>query len=328
MDRFSLSALGRVLILGLGLCCASAKAWTPVFVLNSLDSTVSVIDPRDWHLIKTIATGKEPHHLYLTPDERSMIVANAGGDSLTFVDPKTAEIQRVVKGTLDPYQLRFSPDMKWFVTLANRLNHVDIYRWDGQALTLVKRVPTGKTPSHLWIDSKSTTIYASMQDSDELVSVDLATQTLKWRVKTGSTPADVFGTADDKSLLVALTGGQEVQVYDITQSPAPLIKTIATGKGAHSFRALGDGQHVLVSNRAANTVSVIDLPSLTVERTFAAPGGPDDMEISVDRKTVYVSSRWIKKLSIIDLASGKLLNQINVGKSPHGVWTLEHAPRQ
>ena len=90
MDRFSLSALGRVLILGLGLCCASAKAWTPVFVLNSLDSTVSVIDPRDWHLIKTIATGKEPHHLYLTPDERSMIVANAGGDSLTYVDPKTA----------------------------------------------------------------------------------------------------------------------------------------------------------------------------------------------------------------------------------------------
>ena len=52
------------------------------------------------------------------------------------------------------------------------------------------------------------------------------------------------------------------------------------------------------------------------------------MEISMDRKTVYVSSRWIKKLSIIDLASGKLLKQINVGKSPHGVWTLEHAPRQ
>jgi len=75
-------------------------------------------------------------------------------------------------------------------------------------------------------------------------------------------------------------------------------------------------------------VSVIDLPTLTVQRTFAAPGGPDDMEISLDHKTVYVSSRWIKKLSIIDLASGQLMKQINVGKSPHGVWTLEHALRQ
>ena len=328
MNRFVSSASGFALTLCLGVMCMSAHAASPVFVLNSLDSTVSVIDPSDWHVTKTIDTGKEPHHLYLTPDERSMIVANAGGDSLTFIDPRTAEVQRVVKGTLDPYQLRFSPDMKWFVTLANRLNHVDIYRWDGQALTLVKRVPTGKTPSHLWIDSKSASVYATMQDSDELVAIDLASQTLKWRVKTGSTPADVFGSSDDKSLLVAMTGGQEVQVFDITQSPARLVKTIPTGQGAHSFRALGDGQHVLVSNRAANTVSVIDLTSLSVERSFAAPGGPDDMEISTDRKTVYVSSRWIKKLSIIDLASGKLLKQINVGKSPHGVWTLEHAPRQ
>ncbi len=328
MDRFVLRAFGAVLTLCWSVIGHGAFAGTPVFVLNSLDSTVSVIDPSDWHVIKTIATGKEPHHLYLTPDEHSMIVANALGDSLTFIDPKTAEVQHVVKGILDPYQLRFSPDMKWFVTLANRLNHVDIYHWDGQALTLAKRVPTGKTPSHLWIDSKSATVYATMQDSDELVSIDLVTQTLKWRIKTGSTPADAFGTSDDKSLLVALTGAQEVQVFDITQSPARLIKSIPTGKGAHSFRALGDGQHVLVSNRAANSVSVIDLPTLTVQRTFAAPGGPDDMEISLDHKTVYVSSRWIKKLSIIDLASGQLMKQINVGKSPHGVWTLEHALRQ
>jgi glucose dehydrogenase len=46
-----------------------------------------------------------------------------------------------------------------------------------------------------------------MQNSDELVAVDLATQTLKWRVKTGTMPADVFGTPDDKHLLVGLAGG-------------------------------------------------------------------------------------------------------------------------
>ena len=127
----------------------------PVFVLNSLDASVSVIDPQTWTETKRIATGKQPHHLYLTPDEKSVIVANALSDSLTFIDPKTAEVQRTVRGIVDPYQLRFSPDMKWFVTAANRLNHIDIYKWDGKDITLVKRVATGKTPSHLWIDSKS-----------------------------------------------------------------------------------------------------------------------------------------------------------------------------
>lgn len=74
-----------------------------------------------------------------------------------------------MRGVLDPYQLRFSPDMKWPLTNGNRLNHVDIYRWEKGELTLVRRIPTGKTPSHLWIDSKSTTAYSSMQASDELV---------------------------------------------------------------------------------------------------------------------------------------------------------------
>ena len=118
----------------------NVKLGSPVFLLNSLDATISVIDPVNWTETKRISTGKEPHHLYLTPDEKSLIVANALGDSLTFIDPRTAEVQRVVRDTLDPYQLRFSPDMKWFVTVANRLNHIDLYRWDGQNLTLAKRI--------------------------------------------------------------------------------------------------------------------------------------------------------------------------------------------
>jgi DNA-binding beta-propeller fold protein YncE len=86
-------------------------------------------------------------------------------------------VQRTVRDIVDPYHLRFSPDMKWFVTAANRLNHVDIYRWDGSNPQLVKRIPTGKTPSHLWIDAKSTTMYSTMQDSDELVAIDLPRRT-------------------------------------------------------------------------------------------------------------------------------------------------------
>ena len=162
--------------------------------------------PQNWKEVKRLPTGKEPHHLYMTPDEKSVIVANALADSLTFIDPRTAEVQRTVRGILDPYHLRFSPDMKWLVIAGNRLNHVDIYRWDGKEPQLAKRIATGKTPSHIWIDGKSTTAFVSMQDSDELVAVDLASQTLTWRVKTGPMPADVFGTPDGKNLLVGMTG--------------------------------------------------------------------------------------------------------------------------
>jgi hypothetical protein len=33
-------------------------------------------------------------------------------------------------------------------------------------------------------------------------------------------------------------------------------------------------------------------------------------------------------LSYIDIESRKVVRQVAVGRSPHGVWTLDHAPRQ
>lgn len=315
------------LVFFVGLASRAAAQTAPIFVLNSLDASVSVIDPVSWKETKRLATGKEPHHMYLTPDEKSLIIANALGDSLTFIDPRTAEIQRTVRGIFDPYQLRFSPDMKWFVTAANRLNHVDIYRWDGKDLQLARRVPTGKTPSHIWIDSKSTVAYVSMQDSDELVAIDLASQVLRWRIKTGPLPADVYGTADDKTLLVGMTGGNGLEVYDVSGKEPKLTRKIKTGEGAHAFRAAGDRRHVYVSNRVANTITKIDLQTLEAVESYPAPGGPDCMDVLAGGKTILVTSRWARKLTVIDTTTRKVVRQVNVGKSPHGVWTLDHAPR-
>ncbi len=76
-------ALGGFWILGNGVWAAAA----PIFVLNSLEANVSVIDPLTWTETARIPTGKEPHHLYLTPDEKSIIVipnhfkSKRGGDS-------------------------------------------------------------------------------------------------------------------------------------------------------------------------------------------------------------------------------------------------------
>jgi YVTN family beta-propeller protein len=192
---------------------------------------------------------------------------------------------------------------------------------------LAKRIATGKTPSHLWIDPKSTTVWSTMQDSDELVAIDLATQTLKSRTPVGSMPADVFGTPDGKSLLIGLTGSDGVEVYDIATGIPKLVKKIPTGQGAHAFRALGDKKHVLVSNRVANTISQINYTNFEVVAKFPAPSGPDCMDVSADGKRIMVASRWAKKLTVIDIASRKVVQQVKVGKSPHGVWTLDHAAR-
>ncbi len=325
--------LGRlfaaVLLAGAAVQAGAAR---PIFVLNSLDADISIIDPVTYTVLSRLSTGKEPHHLYLAPDEKTLIVANAGSNSLSFIDPTNGQLLRTVTGIADPYQLRFSPDMQWFVTAANRLHHLDIYRWQGatapEPFKLIQRISAPKTPSHLSIDGKSTVVYASLQDSDELLAVDLATQAPRWKTRTGKLPADLYLTADDRTLLVGLTGDRVVEAYDVSGPQPRLIKRIPTGEGAHAFRARGDKRHVFVSNRVANTISVIDTQTLTVVDELPGPGGPDDMDLTADGRTLLLASRWARKLSVIDLASKKVVRQIDVGRSPHGVWTLDHAPRQ
>ncbi len=314
-----------------GLACGIAAAAAPIFVLNSQDADVSVIDPVSYKEVRRIPTGKEPHHLYLSPDEKSLLVANALSDSITLLDPRTGEVQRTLTGIVDPYHLRFSPDMKWFVTAANRLDHIDIYEWQrapvGFDLKRVAQIPAGKTPSHIAIDSQSKTTYVSLQDSDQLIAIDLATQKPRYTINVGKTPADVLVTPDDKVLLVALTGDSYVEAYDITVSPAKLITRLKTAAGAHAFRGAGDGRHVYVSNRTAASISRIDMKTLTVLETFDVGGGPDCMDVLADGKTMLVTSRWAGKLTVVDLEKRAVVKRVRVGKSPHGVWTLDHAPR-
>ena len=161
------------------LCLASfagAASANVVVVLNSRDATIQLIDQQTYAPVATFPVGKEPHHLMATPDNKSVIVASSVGNELIFLDPNTGQIQRRVKDVLDPYQIGFSPDQKWFVSASLRLDRVDIYKYDGANLTLTSRVPLGKLPSHMAFNKASDTVFITRQGSDQVSAIDLATQ--------------------------------------------------------------------------------------------------------------------------------------------------------
>jgi len=185
-----------------------------VVVLNSRDATVSLLDQATYREIGSIPVGKEPHHLMSTPDNKSLIVASSVGNELLFLDPKTGQAQRRIADIMDPYQIGFSPDQKWFIANALRLDRVDIYAYDGKNLKLSKRVPLPKLPSHMAFSADSKTVFITQQGSDQVSAIDLATQTVKWIIPVGKLPAGITMTADDKYLLVGIMGSDYVEVID------------------------------------------------------------------------------------------------------------------
>ncbi|WP_246795432.1 beta-propeller fold lactonase family protein [Burkholderia perseverans] len=325
MRNFLSFGRAALLVGALAATAAPAAFANNVIVLNSAEATLSLIDENSHQVVGNMPTGKEPHHLMATPDNSSLIVANSVSNSLMFLDPRTGALQRTVEGIDDPYQLGFSPDRKWFVAAGLRLDRVDIYSYDGHNVKLARRVPLAVMPSHLAFTNDSRTVLVSLQVSGELAAIDLPTQTVKWKMKVGKVPAGLWMTPGNKYVLVGMTGADYVAVVDWRNQK--VVKTIPTGKGAHNFRSLADGTHVAVTNRVANTISIIDENTLTnVGDITGLLPGPDDMELSADRKTLWVTFRFAKKVGVIDLASRRLIQTIPVGRSPHGIYFYDRAP--
>lgn len=304
---------------------ASIAQASVVVVLNSADATISLLDPLTYQTMDTFAVGKEPHHLIATPDDKSLIVASAVGNELIFLDPVTGAIQHRLKDVVDPYQIGFSPDQKWFVSAALRMDRVDIYHYDGKDLKLAARLPLAKLPSHIAFDAASTTAFITQQGSDQISAIDLATQKVKWTMPVGKLPAGIMMTADGKYLLVGIMGSDYVEVIDWRTQKT--VKRITTGAGAHNFRALGDGRYTFVSNRVSSTISIFDQKTLTNIGNIEVPGGPDCMEVSADGKTLWTTLRWVRQVAVIDIPSRKVVKTIPVGRSPHGIYFAHHSAR-
>ncbi len=315
-----------IAVLAFSLAAAVSARADSVIVLNSEEASYSIIDRATRTEITRLPVGREPHHLIASPDGKEVLIGSTATNELLGLDIKSGERKRLVKDIIDPYHLGFSPDGKWFVTTAYRLDHVDIFHADG--FKLAGRIFIDGLPSHLAFDADSKTVYVTLQQSGRVAAFDLATQTLKWNVPVGNAPAGVLMLPDNKRLLVALTGEDGFVTMDPTNGA--VTGRLQTGKGAHNFWPKGDGRHYFLSNRVEGTVSLIDTqgePKLV--GSIRIPGGPDCMDITPDGKELWVTQRFLRRVAIVDIAQLKVVGSIPVGKSPHGVFMLKAgAPAQ
>ena len=131
-----------LLMLGAKLAAASGLA----FVVNSGSASISLIDMSTEKELRRIPVLREPHHLVLSPDGKSLLVGDTAGNEMLFLDPATGAVQQRMP-VADPYQLGFSPNGKFLVVNGLARNQVDVY--DAATMQLMKRFPVASMPSHL-----------------------------------------------------------------------------------------------------------------------------------------------------------------------------------
>lgn len=283
-------------------------------VINSGDASISLLDESTGAEVRRVPVLREPHHVALSPDGKELLVGDAGGNEMLFLDPQTGEIRRRVP-VADPYHLQFSPNGKLLVVTGLARNQVDVY--EAGTMRLLKRFPASSMPSHIAFSPDSSMAYATLQGSNRLAAYDLRRMETLWTSEVGSTPAGVIWHGD--KLLVANMGTDSIVVVDPVDGKVE--RHIRTGRGAHQIFPSPDGKLLWVNNRVDGTTVALDAKTLAVVRTYRVPGGPDCIDFAPDGK-LWITQRFIQKVAILDPASGNL-RSVPVGRSPHGIFLTE-----
>jgi DNA-binding beta-propeller fold protein YncE len=296
---------------------APARAGGIAFIVNSRGPSISIIDMGTHKEVGRIPALREPHHLMLTPDGKSLLIGDTAGNQMLFVDPNTGEVQKRLP-MADPYQFAFSPNGKSFVVCGLKRNQVDVY--DARTFALLKRFPVVATPSHLAFSPDSRSVFVSLQDSDKLASFDLDALTERWTVPVGKTPAGVLWLNNE--VLVADMGTDTVARVD--PQTGGIVGRIETARGAHNLFLSPDRKILWVNNREGGSTTAVDAATLKPIRTYQISGGPDDLDFAPGGR-IWFTRRFAESVAILDPATGEI-ETIRVGRSPHGLYLNPKAP--
>jgi YVTN family beta-propeller protein len=290
-----------------------------VYVPNSESNTVDVIDPTTYRVVGHFAVGRQPQHVVPSWDLKTLYATNDLGNTLTPIDPRTGKPGPTIP-VEDPYNMYFTPDGRFAVVVAERMQRLDFR--DAHTMHIEHALPVPcRGVDHMDFSADGRYLIASCEFAGAVLKVDVANQAVVGRLplRHGGQPQDVKLSPDGKVFYVAdqVAGG----VYMVDGDTFKDLGFLPTGKGAHGLYVSRDSKFLYVSNRREGSISVVDLATRKVAKTWHIPGGgsPDMGGVSSDGKVLWLSGRYNAVVYAIDTDTGNLIARVPVGHGPHGL---------
>jgi YVTN family beta-propeller protein len=298
------------------------RALYRIYVPNSGGSSVAVINPRTYRVIRIIPTARNPQHVVPSYDMKRLYATNDQGNSLTPINPDTGRRSGPDIPVADPYNMYFTPNGRYAIVVAEAERRLDFR--NPHTFKLHRSLPVDcPGVDHIDFSANGGYLIATCEFSGRLVKVNLHTlRVVRYLSLPGSSPQDIKLDPTGRVFYVAdrYRGG----VWLISARHFRALRFIPTGRDAHGLYPSRDARFLYVTNRSAGTISVISFKTRRVVHTWRIPGGgsPDMGNTSPDGKVLWLSGRYNSTVYALSAVTGKLLARIPVGIQPHGlcVW--------
>jgi YVTN family beta-propeller protein len=243
---------------------STAVAAQTLLVGNKSDHTVDVVDLASGRSVATLPTGVGPHEIAVSADGGTAVISNYG----TRDEPGSS------------------------------LTVVDV-----DARQVVRTIELGEhTRPHglVWLDG--TRLAVTTEGSRHLLVVDARAGTIERAIATAQEVSHMVAvSAATARAFVANIGSGTVTAIDLASGEK--LGDVATGAGAEGIAATPDGAEIWVTNREADTLSIIDATTLTVTASLACPAFPIRVAITPDGTLALVSAARSGEVVAIDTGS-------------------------
>jgi len=197
------------------------------------------LDFRDANTMKLVDSVLMPcrgvDHMDFSANGLYLIASCEFSGELVKVDVNTRKVigTLTLPGQAMPQDVRLDPDGSAFYVADMMAGGVFVV--DGQALSVVTFIPTGKGTHGLYFSRDSKWLFSSNRGEGSVSRIDLRTRTVaaKWAIPGGGSP-DMGGVSADGKVLW-LSGRYHAEVYALDTTDGHLLARIPVGRGPHGL---------------------------------------------------------------------------------------------
>lgn len=310
MTRRQWIALGGVVLVG---ACSRKKGIGYegyALIATSGDNSLSVVDLRDFKLLKPILLGAPPTVVVAGPlDGRNYVLTGRTG-TVHIID---SNLNRVSSKKLadELVKLRITPDGKRLIAVASESR--ELVEIDPFSLHIVRRHKLEAQPIGLDVASTS---YAAVSTGEhgavELFNLLTGQHT---RTRFAGRIGTVRFRSDGVLLLVANLHDRSLTALDVPNLQVVADLPLAMQPDNLCFNS--DGGQVFVTGAGMDGVAIVfPYNTLEVEQTVLAGRAPGVMASSESPSYLFVASRNASDVCILDVTTRKMIGIVEVGGLP------------
>jgi YVTN family beta-propeller protein len=149
--------------------------------------------------------------------------------------------------------------------------------------------------------------------------IDLATGRELTRSPTGPMPHEIAISPDGRQAAVVAYGGRTIDIYAVPGGERLRTIDLSPNQGPHGIAWLGDGRILATTERSQSLTLVDTRRDDAVSAISTGQQGTHMVAVSPDRRRAYTANIGSGTVSVIDLAEGRKLRDIEVGGRPEGI---------